>query len=415
MYCKSLSLALASALVAHLAVAADTPRFRGPNGDGIFAEAGLLAAWPEDGPELLWTAEGLGETYASVSVAGGRLYTTGLTGMSGSVFAFDLEGKLLWKTEYSAEFDGRGYPGTRTTPTVADGNLYVFSALGTAVALDAESGEVRWKVDLFDKFDGRNTYFGAAESPLVVDGKVILTPGGPDASVVALDGATGETVWASKGLGDSPGYCTPRLFDNGKHRQIVTLVAKHLVGLDPATGNVEWRQPVTAEYDIHAVSPEFIGDSIYISHGYNQGGRLFQLAADGKSVTETWAEGKLDVHHGGAIVLDGKIYGAASNGTWFALNGESGEIAAEIKRLGKGSMAYADGRLYGYTEKGEVILVDPDPAGFKKISSFEITRGSGHHWSHPVISGGVLYIRHGGVLMAYDVKADAKSDVETGS
>lgn len=401
----ALSLVFVSALSAGIAPAADSPRFRGPNGDGVFAESGLLEAWSENGPKLLWTTEGLGESYATVSVADGRLYTTGLSGGRGSVYAFDLDGDRLWQTDYGPESDGRGYPGTRTTPTLHDGSLYLLSALGTAVALDAKSGETRWKVDLFEKFDGKNTYFGVAESPLVVDGKVIFTPGGPDASVVALDPRNGETVWTSKGLNDGPAYCTPRLFDNGKNRQIVTLVAKHLVGLDPATGEVLWRHPSKVEHDIQAVSPEFVGDGIYISHGYDQGGKMVRLAADGRSVVEEWSEPKLDVHHGGAIVRDGHIYGAASNGTWYALNAKTGEIAAEIERLGKGSMAYADGRLYGYTEEGKVVLVDPDPANFRKISSFDITRGSGKHWSHPVVSGGVLYIRHGEVLMAFDVGA----------
>ncbi len=405
MFRKTLLFALAMALAASLALAADSPRFRGPQGDGIFAESGLLASWPETGPEMLWAAEGLGETYASVSVAGGRLYTTGLNAERGTVYAFDLEGKQLWSQDYGAEFHGGGYPGTRTTPTVDGGSLYLLSALGKAVALDAESGTVRWKVELFEKFKGENTRFGVAESPLVTGGKVIFTPGGPDASVVALDPKSGETVWTSQGLGESSAYCTPRLFDNGKHRQIVTLVGKHMVGLDPETGSVLWRHPAEAKYDIHAVSPVFIGDDIYVSHGYDQGGKLYRMAADGKSVAEKWTEEELDVHHGGAVVQGGRIYGAASNGTWYVLDAESGDLAAEIKRLGKGSMIFADGRLYGYTEKGKVVLVDPDPASFKEISSFEITRGSGNHWSHPVISGGMLYVRHGEELMAFNVKA----------
>ena len=400
----ALILVLAFTAVFGVAHAANSPRFRGPDGNGVFAETGLLASWPEGGPKMLWSAEGLGESYATVSVANGRIYTTGMTAERGSVYAMDLQGKLLWKKEYGAEFDGRGYPGTRNTPTVDNGSLYLLSSLGKAVAMDAESGAVRWEVDLFDRYDGKNTYFGLAESPLIVGDRVIYTPGGADASIVALDAGNGETVWTSKGLSDGPGYCTPRLFDNGKHRQLITLVAKSLVGLDPETGRVLWRQPSEVSYDIHAVSPEFSGDTIYISHGYNQGGKAYRLAADGGSVSEQWTESKLDVHHGGAIVHDGHIYGAASNGTWYAINAESGEIAAQIKRLGKGSMALADGLLYGYTEKGEVVLVDPDPANFRVVSSFEMTHGSGHHWSHPVVADGVLYIRHGDVLMAFDVK-----------
>ena len=406
MYRKAILIALLATFAAGLTLAADSPRFRGPNGDGIFEGSGLLTSWPEAGPELLWTAEGLGESYASVSVAGGRLYTTGISSGRGNVYAFDLGGNLLWKKDYGPEFNGSGYPGSRTTPTVYKGALYLLSALGKAVALDAATGELIWEVDLFGRFQGKNPYFGVSESPLVVDGKVIFTPGGPDASVVALDPMTGETKWKSTGLGDSSAYCTPRLFDNGEQRQIITLVAEHMAGLDPATGAVLWRDSEKAKYDIHAVSPEFVGkDGIYISHGYGQGGKFFRLAADGNSVTQVWTEPKLDVHHGGAVVLDNRIYGAASNGSWFVLEAEDGTVAAEIKKLGKGSIAYADGRLYGYTEEGRVVLVDPDPKSFREVSSFEINRGSGNHWSHPVIAGGVLYIRHGDVLMAFGVKA----------
>lgn len=404
-FCIPLIQALALLLAAGSALAADSPRFRGPQGDGVLSESGLLSAWPAGGPEMLWSAEGLGASYATVSVVNGRIYTTGMSAGKGSVYALDLDGKQVWQTEYGPESDGRGYPGTRTTPTFHEGRLYLLSSLGRAVALDAQTGKPVWQVDLFERFKGKNTYFGVAESPLVVDGKVLFTPGGPDASVVALDPKTGETLWASKGLSDGPAYCTPRLFDNGEHRQIITLVAENLVGLDPDTGKVLWRHPVKVEYDIQAVSPEFVGDGIYISHGYGQGGRMLELAADGRSVTRKWTEPKLDIHHGGAIVRDGHIYGAASNGDWIVINAESGKIVAEIKRLGKGSLAHADGRLYGYTEEGKVVLVDPDPEAFRSISSFEITLGSGNHWSHPVISEGVLYIRHGGVLMAFDVKA----------
>ena len=402
---KTLSLVLAAALAAPIAQADDSPRFRGPDGSGQFEEAGLLQSWAEGGPKLSWSIDGLGESYASVAVSGGRLYTTGLAEGRGLVFALDLDGKQLWKQDYGAEFDGRGYPGTRTTPLVDGGRLYMLSSLGKALALDAETGKKLWEVDIFERFEGKNTYFGLAANPLLVDGKLIYTPGGPDASVVALDPKSGETVWTSRGLGDGPGYCSPRLFDNGKVRQIVTMVAKHLVGIDPDTGAVLWRQPMEKSYDIHATSPVFSGNSIYVSHGYDQGGESYLLAADGKSAKQQWTEAKLDVHHGGAIALDGHLYGAASKKTWYVLDAASGEIVASIPRLGKGAMVYADGRLYGYTEAGKVVLVDPDPENFKVVGEFEMDAGSGQHWSHPVVANGVLYVRHGEVLRAYDVKA----------
>lgn len=397
-------LAFAAALLAHAALAADSPRFRGLDGGGVFHETGLLESWPAGGPPELWAVDGLGEGYASVTVAGGRIFTTGMREQRGSAFAFDSGGKLLWRKEYGAEHSGNGYPGTRTTPTVDGDTLYLMTSMGKAVALAAATGETRWEVDLLGEYGGKNLYFGIAESPLVLDGKVVFTPGGKDASLVALDKKTGETVWTTAGLSEQSAYCSPRLLEHGGHRQIVTFVEKNLVGVDPDDGRVLWKTALEAPYGIHANSPVFHGPLIYVSHGYNQGGKLFELAADGRSVAEKWSEPKLDVHHGGAVVVDGKIYGAASNKTWFVLDAATGKVEAEIPRLGKGVVIYADGRLYGYTEGGKVLLVHPDPADFRLLSSFAIERGEGQHWAHPAVVNGVLYVRHGDVLMAYDVK-----------
>lgn len=386
-------------------ILADSLQFRGPERDGHFPATGLRASWPEGGPPLLWSAEGLGETYASMAVVGDRIYTTGKLGTKGVAFALDRSGKQVWKTEYGAEHEGNGYPGSRTTPTYADGSLFLMSSMGEATALDAKTGKIQWQVNLLKKFGGENIYFGVSESPLVDGDRVIFTPGGKDASLVALDRKTGNTVWTTKGLSDGAAYCNPVLVELGGKRQIVTLVSKSLVGLDPETGSILWRQDYPVQYDIHAVSPLVSGRKIYVTHGYDQGGTLFELAADGKSMTQKWKEADLDVHHGGAVLADGKIYGAASNKTWFVLDFETGKQLASIRRLGKGAVVMADGLLYGYTEDGSVHLVNPDPARFEVISSFKITQGEGQHWSHPVIEDGVLYVRHGDVLMAYDVKA----------
>ena len=383
------------------AAAADSPQFRGPDRDGVFPAKNLLQSWPEGGPKLLWSASGLGEGFTSVAVAGGRVYTTGASGGAGSVFAFDTSGKRLWATGYGRIHDGGGYPGTRSTPTWNDGLVYIMSSTGKAVALDAETGETRWQKEL----PSRSIRWGITESPLVVDDKVIFTPGGAAATMVALDKKTGARKWAMKELSEASAYCSPRLFDDGRRRQIITLTQSHLIGVDPQSGELLWRVSYPGRYDIHAVSPVFAGGSIYVSDGYGQGGKMFDLAADGRGVSLAWEEDELDVHHGGAVVVRGVIYGAADNGTWYALDAGSGEVKGTIRRLGKGAVVYADRRLYGYTEKGEVLLVDPDPGSFAVVSRFTITRGSGRHWAHPAIANGVLYVRRGDVLMAFDVSA----------
>ena len=413
--CLYLALCFALALTAIPALASEVDQFRGPDRNGKFAAEGLLDKWPEGGPAMLWSTEGLGESYATLSFGDDRMYTTGVVKEQGHAFALDLSGKQLWSVPYGPVHPGNGYPGTRTTPTFSDGKIFLLSSMGLAVALDASTGEKVWSKNLLEEFGGPNLYFGISESPLVDGDRVIFTPGGKDATLVALDKNTGKLVWKTEGLEDSSAYCNPRILEVGDHRQIVTLVQKHMIGVDPEKGTLLWKAPYPARYDIHAVSPVFDGKRLYVSDGYNQGGRMFELAADGRSVKEVWKEEKLDVHHGGSVLLDGRIYGAASKGAWFVLDGSNGEILAEIPRVGKGAVVYADGLLYGYTEKGEVVLVNPDPKDFRVISSFEIEMGSGQHWSHPVIREGVLYIRHGEALMAFDIaaKADAGGSADT--
>ena len=383
------------------AVFADSPQFRGPDRSGVYPGSGLLQSWPEGGPRLLWSAEGLGEGFASVSLADGRIYTTGADGRTGFVRAFDLDGNRLWEAEYGKVHAGEGYPGTRTTPTWNDGMLYILSSNGLAVALDAASGEIVWQKELAI----RNITWGITESPLVVDDKVVFTPGGAVGTLVALDKKTGREVWVVTDPNEPSGYCSPVLYDDGSRRQIITLTKGSMFGVDPDTGRRLWKIRYPARYGIHAVSPVFDGSSFYVSDGYKQGGKKFALAADGRGVTLEWEESSLDVHHGGAVAVDGRIYGAASNGTWSVLDSSSGEVLASQRRLGKGSIVYADGRLYGYVESGEVLLVDPDPSSFEVVGRMKIDAGRGQHWAHPVVSAGVLYIRHGDALMAYDVTA----------
>lgn len=385
--------------------AADSPTFRGPDRDGIFPADGLLQAWPDGGPAQLWAVDGLGEGYSSLAVADGRIFTTGTKDKKGTVLAFDMKGKLLWKTPYGEVHEGAGFPGSRTTPSTDGKSVFIHSSMGEAVALNAKDGKILWQKNLLETYGGKNIHFGISESPLIDGDRVVFTAGGKDASLVALDKKDGSLVWRTQGLSALSAYCAPVIFEHGKHRQIVTLVGEELVGVDPENGKVLWSTAFPATYGIHSTSPVFHEDIIYVSHGYDQGGKAFRLAADGKSVKEIWSEPKLDIHHGGAVVVDGVIYGAASKKSWFALDAETGKVLGTVKRLGKGAVVYADGRLYGYVESGNVVLVDPDPAKLTVAGEMKMEAGEGHHWSHPVVIDGKLLVRHGDVLHAYDVSA----------
>ena len=393
------------------ALAVDSPEFRGPNRNGIFQEKNLMKSWPEAGPKMLWSVEGLGQGYASVSIADGRLYTTGKQGDQGYAFAYDLKGKQLWSSAYGREHHGSGYPGTRTTPTVHGDKLFLVSSIGEVVALNTADGKVAWRVDMLERFGGganrESLYprFGIAESPLVVDNKVICTPGGKEAVMAALDPKTGKTLWKTKSIGDISGYCTPRLYQEGGRRMIVTMTSGSMIAVDPANGSLIWRQDYPATYNIHAVSPVWQGPYIYVSDGYGQGGACFKMADNGKSVKQVWDEKTLDIHHGGTVLVNDYIYGASNSKNLICLKLNDGGVASSIRRFGKGSLIHADGLLIGYTERGKVKLVDPNPNDMKVISEFELELGSGQHWAHPVVSDGVLYIRRGKAMAAFDIRA----------
>ncbi len=385
--------------------AADSPSFRGPERNGVFPAKGLLKAWPDGGPKEKWAFEELGQGYASVTVVGDTIFTTGKFENQGYLIALRRDGKLKWKSAYGAENEGSGFPGARSTPEYDNGRLYLTSGEGHLFAFEAASGKKLWGIDLLGKFGGENPRFSISESVLIDGNNLICTPGGKDAALVALDKNSGEVVWQTKGFSDKASYCSARIFQSDKLRQIITLTSSALIGVDPGNGQVLWRQDYPVTYGIHAVSPVFKGNLIYVADGYDQGGMGFELAEDGKSVRKLWEEKSLDVHHGGLVELGGLAYGASSKGTWGAVDMKTGEVVARHKELGKGSVIYADGLLYGYDEKGKVGLMDPSRDNFKVISSFKVERGSAQHWSHPVIVDQELFIRHGNALMCYDIGA----------
>jgi outer membrane protein assembly factor BamB len=391
---------------------AEWPQWLGPARDGKSRETGLLKRWPEGGPTLLWAAEGLGEGYSTVSISGGRIYTTGMIQRQEMLFALDLRGQPLWRKTYGPAWKGR-YPEARTTPTLEDGRVYVTSGMGKVVCLDAQSGAEVWAVDAAKEFGTKYDFWGIAESPLVVDDLVICTPCGTKATFAGLDKRTGHTAWISQSLGEESGYCSPICISLNQRRLIVTMLKKSIVGVDAGKGAILWRLPY-ADYQarphgINPNSPVYHDGSFYTTSGYECGGALHELSNEGRTVRRRWAEKVLDGHHGGVVLVDGYLYGSNFKGhyagDWVCLDWATGQVMYETKWRNKGSITWADGLLYCYEEKeGTVGLVRPSPERFEVISSFSVPKGTGPHWAYPVICGGRLYIRHGAALMAYDIK-----------
>jgi len=380
-----------------------------------------MKKWPEGGPKLLWSIDGLGTGFSTVSIADGLLYTTGMVDREGILFAYDLQGNLKWKKSYGAEWRGSS-PGVRTTPTVDRNRVYVMSGNGRVVSFDAKTGEEKWAVDTLKRFDGKNIRWGISESVLTDGNNLMCTPGGKDTTIVALNKMTGETVWTSKGLSEKPCYSSLILVERGGNRLVVNMTENSVVGVDADTGKVLWVDKFE-EYQekpkaINPVTPVYYNGCVYATSGYDDGGAMLELSPDGSKVSRKWVDTTLDCHHGGVVIVDGYIYGANwknnRDGNWVCLDWDSGKVMYEKEWICKGSITYADGMLYCYEEKeGTVALVKASPDGFDIVSSFEVSKGSGEHWAHPVVCDGRLYIRHGDALMVYDIRAEDRSQ-ETG-
>jgi outer membrane protein assembly factor BamB len=378
-------------------------QWRGAERDGIYRVEGLLSEWPDGGPELLWRVDGLGIGFSSPAVANKRVYVTAMIDGTGYLFAFDWEGKQIWKKTYGNEWDG-GRPGARTTPTVLQDRIYLFSGYAKVVCLDMNA-DIVWQVDAQKAFGARNLRWGITESLLVDGDRLFCTPGGRNVMVAALDRHTGTTIWTSKGNGEASSYCSPVLVNHNNRPLLLTMTGKSVVGLDANNGKMLWEHSHVTSYDINPNTPLYKDGRIFTVSGYGTGGQMFELSKDGNSIKRLWAQDAIDSQMGAAVLVDGYIYGSGQNNRgWHCLDWRTGKVMYSARELGnKGNIIFAGGLLYLYGEKGDVALVRPNPQELDVISSFKIKEGSGPHWAHPVIDNGRLFVRHGDVMMVYDI------------
>lgn len=386
-------------------VYAQTPtKWRGPNGNGVYNETGLLKKWPASGPEIIWHFDQLGVGHSSPAIANGLIYLSGMADNNGYIYALTPDGKLKWKASYGKEFS-ESYPGSRSTPVIAGNLLYIYSGLGVLTCMDAGNGSVKWQKDILKDFEGQNIRWGVTETVVVDGGLVYVTPGGKKNNVVALNRNNGDLVWSSPGKGDLSAYCTPLLIELPARKLLVTMTADNIIGLDASSGKMLWSHPQTNRYQVHANTPIYADGGLFCFSGYGQGGVKLELSADGSSVKKAWFSDKLDSRMGGMVAVNGFLYGSGDNNReWRCVDWKTGTEKYADKTIGKGVVIYADGMLYCYSDKGELALVEANPAGFKIEGQAKVQLGSDQHWSHPVIDSGKLYLRHGNVLIAYKIK-----------
>jgi outer membrane protein assembly factor BamB len=397
------------------------PQWRGAKRDGIASDTGLVARWPAGGPELVWKANNLGAGFSSVSIADGRIFTMGDRADGQFVIALDLaSGKQLWAARIGDVWEPGGYAGPRSTPTVDGANVYVIGPHGDLVCLEAASGKELWHRSMQKDFGGRmHSGWGYSESPLVDGNKLVCTPGGPDAGIVALDKKTGRELWRSKiprlgeQAGDGAAYSSLVVSNGAGVRQYVQLMGRGVVGVAARDGDFLWGYNRVANGTANIPTPLVEGDYVFASSGYGAGAALLKLEADDPGVKAEevyFLDGKdFQNHHGGMILLGDYLYAGHGHnaGVPICLEWKTGQTVWRHNRgpgSGSAAVAYADGNLYFRFQDGLVALIGATPEAYQEKGTFQIPDVEQPSWSHPVIAGGKLYLREQDALYCYDVK-----------
>ncbi|GHT08854.1 polyvinylalcohol dehydrogenase [Bacteroidia bacterium] len=370
---------------------------------GIYKETGLQKSWAAEGPALLWNYDGLGEGHSSVAISSGKILITGMTDGNGYLYVFDLTGKLLNKKEYGKEWH-ESYNGTRGTITANEGKLYLISGFGDILCFNENNLDIVWKKNIMSDFGGSNIRWGICESPLIVGEKLIVSPGGKEHNIVALNKNTGALIWSCPGDGDLSAYCSPLYVSDQQAPQVVTMMAKHIVGVDVATGKKLWSYENVNRTDVHPNIPVYGDNMLLCTSGYGKGSVMLRLIDGGRNVEKVWDSPLLDSRIGAMVKIGNYAYGSGDmNRFWFCVDWKTGEQKYKENTLPIGNLIAADGMLYCYSDRGDFALVKATPEKFDIVSKFPITLGTDQHWAHPVIYKGTLYVRHGNTLMAYKI------------
>jgi PQQ-like domain len=408
---KTRHLLVTLALTSLIAVAADWPQWRGKDRMDHSPDAATLTEWPEGGPKQTWLFKEAGLGYSGFSLMGGKLFTMGAMDGGESVVCIDAKtGKKVWSRQIDGSiYENQWGDGPRCTPTLDDGHAYAISGGGVLACLSMADGKVIWEKHLIKDLGGKLQQWGYTESPLIEGDVVICTPGGGKGTLAGLNKKTGEMVWQSKEMTEEAQYSSPVSYTHEGKRQVAQLVSKKLFAVDPKDGALLWEADFAGKIAV-IPTPIYHNGHIYVTAGYGVGCRMFKLG--GKSPELVYENNNLVNHHGGVILVDGKLYGHSDKGGWTCQDFMTGEAAWQSKDLGKGAVGYVAGHLICVDEgSGEVALVEASDKGWKQKSRFKLSpqttqrKPQGRIWVHPVIVDGQLFLRDQEIVYCYDVKA----------
>jgi outer membrane protein assembly factor BamB len=387
-------------------------QWRGYNRTGVYYESNLLKVWPADGPKEIWSINNIGNGFVSPVFTENNFYITGEIESKVILFCFNLKGEKQWETSLGPEWV-KSYQGARCAPTIVDDLIYVGTGMGNLFCIDSKNGKIIWSKDLIIDFDGVLPLHGYSEAALIDDDKVFWTPGGKVHNVVALNRFTGKLIWSNKGFGEASAYNPPKLISLPTRNIIATFSSYHLMGFDSKNGQLLWSQEQDnfppdkrgpGYGDTHSNTIIYEDGAIYYSEGDGNCGVKLDLSSDGTKITEVWRNKGFDSFMGGVIKNGNFLYtGAVARPQLVSIDATTG-ILSDSLRLGTGALISADGMLYYYNQKGEMMLLNFDQGKMNLISTFRIKKGTAEHFSHPVINKSVLYQRHGTVLMAFDIR-----------
>ncbi len=389
----------------------DTAQWRGLNRDGIFHETELLDQWPDEGPELLWIYEGLGRGYAAPAVTADKIYINGEEEGNSYLFALDLGGNLLWRSPNGKEFLGEGfsstYPGSRSTPSVLGNLVYATSGQGRIACYKTSTGDEKWAKSIVTDLGGEVGYFGYSESVAVDKNRVYCFPGGAETNLAALDRFTGKTAWSSEVLRDTFAYGSPVLVDLPSREILIHTSRHYMFTVDRSNGDLLGSYELDGyEYDgEHCNTPVYANGHIYwVGNDVpGHGAVKLKLSPDGTSLEEVWRNKAIKNNFGGLVTVDDHLYTTVKGNRLLSLDPEDGAVTDTLK-VATGSIIFTDNKFICYGNNGAVNLVGYSPDNLIPGGQMKVMDGTGHHFSHPVVSDGVLYIRRGDALMAYQIK-----------